>query len=689
MKSSESSIKRKILLEFLCFLIVPLLVLLGILLHFTYSSVEEDKRADSSIILNSAGQGVHEKINGYLNVVVAAASSDDIRSLNPDRAEALMNDIMGRYDKGVWSHFLMTDASGTEIAHSSHHRGANIAKREYHFIPWQQNKAYICTPTISKSTGNKIIPLAVPVRNKDGKVIASLVGFVYLDHVTKILADYRVTPGSQLFMLTQDGTVAAATGNPDWVMKANLMKPEKQEGTAKDVQAFLTDDMKNVFASVTSGETGCSLGKSSLGDSVITWCQSRINATNIGLVMVSPSDERLSAVNKVIMGIVALCLVILFLCIGTILFVTGKVARIIEWTSECMARLVAGNTNISRDNLPYMGTKQVAYMTNGVQALSDKLEGTIKNLSEGSGQLTDITESIAKNTNSSSEEVSNLSAVSEEMSATMDSVSNNAKLIREKMRQLMDDAQVMLGEMKRNEELIVKLSEQSESIRRDAAKGKNNATGMVEEISGALKESITQSSKAKKIGEMTGEILNISDQTNLLALNASIEAARAGDAGRGFAVVAGEVRKLSEESNSVAMGIQGLSGEIISIVDKLGKDSSTMLDFMVGTVVNDYDMFASSAESYVTSISQLSTIMKNFNAMALRLTDTLADVEKELASITDSVSDCNIGIGTLADSATNLAEAVAGINSEVANNLEISRNMKVQVDKLSGKAHVR
>ena len=60
MKSSESSIKRKILLEFLCFLIVPLLVLLGILLHFTYSSVEEDKRADSSILLNSAGQGVHE-----------------------------------------------------------------------------------------------------------------------------------------------------------------------------------------------------------------------------------------------------------------------------------------------------------------------------------------------------------------------------------------------------------------------------------------------------------------------------------------------------------------------------------------------------------------------------------------------------------------------------------------------------
>jgi len=686
MNNDKASIKRKIILQFLCFLIIPLLVLLGILLRFTYSSVEEDKMADSSLIVNSAAQGVHEKINGYMNVVVAAASSDDVRSLNPDRAEALMNDIMGRYDKTVWSHFLMTDASGTEIAHSSHHRGANIAKREYHFIPWQNNKPYICTPTISKSTGNKIIPLAVPVRDAKGKVIASLVGFVYLDHVTQILTDYLVTPSSFMLMLNQDGTVAAATNKAEWAMAANLLKPDAQQKTVGEVQAFLTPDLQKVLTEVTSGKTGSLAGESSLGDSAISWAQTKINDKHIGLVMVSPSDERLVAVHHIVIGIVGLCVIILLLCVGTILFVTGKVSSMIEWISASMEKLAAGDTRLQADNVAYGNTRQVADMVESVQVLSNKLENVISQLNEGSAQLTEVTESIAKNTSSSNEEVTNLSAVSEEMSATMDGVASNTKLIRDRMRQLVNNANGMMEEMERNATLIKQLSDKSESIRVDAVKGKNNATTMVNEISGALKESIAQSGKAKNIGEMTGEILAISDQTNLLALNASIEAARAGEAGRGFAVVAGEVRKLSEESNSVAMNIQGLSGEIISIVDRLGKDSSTMLDFMVGTVVNDYNMFEESANSYTTSIGQLSEVMKSFNELALQLKDTIAEAEQQLESIAESVADCNTGIATLAESSVSLAQAVAGINDEVSTNLTISRNMQQQVDKLSGKA---
>lgn len=72
--------------------------------------------------------------------------------------------------------------------------------------------------------------------------------------------------------------------------------------------------------------------------------------------------------------------------------------------------------------------------------------------------------------------------------------------------------------------------------------GVENATGQIEQI-------------VEVIGEIAG-------QTNLLALNASIEAARAGAAGSGFAVVAGEVRRLSESTQSSAGQIQQVAANL-------------------------------------------------------------------------------------------------------------------------------
>lgn len=112
--------------------------------------------------------------------------------------------------------------------------------------------------------------------------------------------------------------------------------------------------------------------------------------------------------------------------------------------------------------------------------------------------------------------------------------------------------------------------------------GNEENAGAIEKISGegnainemisALKASINEvDGKIKESATSSGLIVNIANQTNMLSLNAAIEAARAGEHGRGFSVVAEEVKKLADESKSLALntmeGQKSLAETIRIVVD--------------------------------------------------------------------------------------------------------------------------
>lgn len=165
----------------------------------------------------------------------------------------------------------------------------------------------------------------------------------------------------------------------------------------------------------------------------------------------------------------------------------------------------------------------------------------------------------------------------------------------------------------------------------EAASEKRN---VIKQNRDEIKDSLVRDQKDVRVVEdisiLAEAIMELTEKTNLLALNAGIEAARAGQAGKGFSVVAGEIRKLAEQARKNVENIQWVTGEVISAVRNLKKDSGRLLAFVDSEVIPGFDFFAAAADAYHADAKSVNDLVVNFGKSAEEAENSIRSV---LASV--------------------------------------------------------
>ena len=221
------------------------------------------------------------------------------------------------------------------------------------------------------------------------------------------------------------------------------------------------------------------------------------------------------------------------LSIGLLYLIVNKIATSLKQFSELSKTLASGSGDLTA-RLNIEGEDDIAVAAQNINFLLGMIHKMwigVKDLSQENKLVT-----------------AELTATTEEVVKRIDSSSENANKMKDKIAEVVKLIDINIEALSGNDQQSRLASVELEKL-----------SGVVHDMLQIIKiKETTEQELSAKIASLSDQIASIQQvltmigtiagQTNLLALNAMIEAARSGEHGRGFAVVADEVRKLAERT---------------------------------------------------------------------------------------------------------------------------------------------
>ena len=134
-----------------------------------------------------------------------------------------------------------------------------------------------------------------------------------------------------------------------------------------------------------------------------------------------------------------------------------------------------------------------------------------------------------------------------------------------------------------------------------------------------------------------------------------------------LAVVAEEIRVLADSSTETAGNIKTISSEVVNAVQALMECANELLHTVNDNMLPDYQLFFRVADQYSNDAGRMQGLIDNYKRNMSGITELVNEMAGNTGSISETVSNCKIGISETTQNITTLVQEMEDINLETEN----------------------
>ena len=539
---------------------------------------------------------------------------------------------------------------------------------DYYLLAKNSGKTTLLDPYPYKIDGKDVMvtTIATPIRSAKGTVIGVVGVDFTLTSIQEISQSNKPYPDALTAVFSNNGTVTAHF-DPSRI-------GNKVQETEKDMLGpYLDDYMKALkegrpysfvmFVPAVGSNMTFFFSPIRIGESTTPWSFPVAISTK---TVMAPVYKMIEVAIYISIAILVLAIIVAVLMSNSISRPIVKVTNTIKDISEGEGDLTQIIKVQSKDEVGDLAH----YFNKLMEVLRKPISDTkiiVEHLATSSNDLSMISNDLSASSEETVNTASTVASTAEEMSVNINAMAGGAEQASVNANDVASSAEQMSMNMNTMaaaiEEMSASISEISNNAN-DARKVAGDATAKSGEATSTMNR---LGVAAKEIGQVTDVIKKIADKTNLLALNATIEAASAGEAGKGFAVVAGEIKDLANQSatsaDDIAQRIDSIQDETNNAVDVI-KDVSDI----IAKINQSIEAIAGHVGQQTKASNEIASNVAQSSSGAKRVAGAIGEVAKGGRDIARNASEAAVGATNVSQNVYSMREA-ARVSSEGASHV--------------------